>query len=199
MSRTQPTKRAKDNPLAYYETPGGCVDALYRELPQLHRATVDPSAGTVSLLRGVQRAGGAAVGVEIDPDRAALAMVYGSTCYVGDGLSALAQMPGGQDVIQNPPFHLSAEFCQLALTHHASLAQFISFTSLLASTTCPWGGPENRPPIILGLTPRPFADATSYAWAVWPRGWRDIPRDHKQSQWIFTVWREPRSKPKRGK
>lgn len=94
-----------------YMTPPGLAEAICDRLAKSvspSAKVLEPSAGTGNFLRAAQRLWPSAVGLELDPERAAQS---GSHCL--DSLT----LPPSQAfdlVIGNPPFSLAAEFVRWA-------------------------------------------------------------------------------------
>lgn len=97
----------------YYSTPDWCADIGARIARQHGPIALDPCAGTGALMRAVERAGGAALGLELDTDRArAAGAVQGNALHVA--------WPHCQVIIMNPPFCDWQPFVQRALTANPS-------------------------------------------------------------------------------
>src|SRR5437868_13792031 len=90
----------------YYATPAPHVRALLRHYDVRGKRVLEPGCGTGSILRELIAAGAHAVGVELDPGRAARASALGVSVGVGDYLTTLPSPKGFRYdfAIGNPPF-----------------------------------------------------------------------------------------------
>ena len=93
--------------LDYYPTPSHVVAAILPHLPIL-RSVFDPACGVGELLEAFTYA--RREGIELDPERAALAASTGACVIQGNALQL--QWPDADLAIFNPPFVRAREFIQ---------------------------------------------------------------------------------------
>lgn len=103
--RTQSTAVSKD--LQYYPTPVETVTRLINNLfIDKGEKVLEPSCGCGRILDGIKKAYPAAKlwGIEVDPERAALAKAKGHNVYVGNFLETVPEAKYDR-VVMNPPFY----------------------------------------------------------------------------------------------
>lgn len=170
--------RARDgyerDPRDFYATPSWAVEELYRTLPNLPQATIDPCAGTGALLLAANarrrgRRGADARGIEQDHELAALAEEAGAAVTVGDGLALDWK---GHHVIINPPYRDAATWIEKGVKEAATVCALLRL-GFLASETRHEFWKANPPRALVVLSNRPSftpdgrTDSSDYAWFIW--------------------------------
>lgn len=169
--------RARDgyerDPRDYYATPSWAVEELYRTLPNLPQATLDPCAGTGALLLAANarrgRRGADARGVEQDHELAALAVEAGAAVTVGDGLALSWK---GHHVIINPPYRDAATWIEKAVKEAGTVCALLRLGFLASEARLEfWKASPPRALVVLSnrpsFTPDGRTDSSDYAWFVW--------------------------------
>lgn len=179
MSATN-RKQGVKSPNEFYRTPEYATASLLRALPELAEyqsgAWLEHSAGDGAIIKAVENFGyhprWHAIELRDEMNAVLNALPVGQSIRVGTGLTyqwASSIIPGKYDVsIGNPPFTQACEFTELSW-------QQAKITIMLQRLG--WMGPKERvsffrekPPAIKIISPRPFPDATEYAWFCWGVG-----------------------------
>ena len=166
MSST--SRGSKRRLMDYYATPDWCVDALIRVTDA--DWTLDPCAGDGALIRGVQRAGGEARGIEIQPKLCELGADYNVSH--GDGL---AEDWTGERVISNPPYSTSIDWVIKGIRETERCAFLLRLAYLAGQKRRLLLWEHHKPSKVCILSRRPSftgtgSDSADYAWFVWERG-----------------------------
>lgn len=157
------TRRADD----FYRTPDWCADIGTRIALQHGGHVLDPCAGDGSLMRAVERAGGVALGMEIDEVRANSS---GSTFC--DALCSGAEWPNVPAILMNPPFSLWQPFVERALQKRAfAVIALLRLGALAGQKRRDWWRrvADSHGVTVHVLSKRPSftgkgTDGTDYAW-----------------------------------
>jgi hypothetical protein len=149
--------------LDFYPTPDWCADVAIKTFGA--GFTLDPCAGNGQLLRAIERAGGCARGIEIQPD---LAAQCPGMCHIGDGLAFSWR---GESIICNPPFANALEWMEKAC-REAENAAFLVRLAMLAGKKRKEFWERNPPSSICILSQRPSftatgTDSADYMWVTW--------------------------------